>query len=184
MKNLDRRKFILTTFAAIAGLILIGQNLLAQTDKNAQVPTLKGKKVLFVWGGWSGHEPKQSVDIYVPWMKSEGAEVVVSDKLDSYLDESLMGSLDLVIQMWTMGKITKEQSDGLLKAIKRGVGLAGWHGGLGDSFRENVDYQFMVGPSRYLDPDYGSCQQSPAGSRPSKNRGFAAKEPGVKTSLS
>ncbi len=145
MKNLNRRKFFLSAFAAIAGLILIAQNLTAQPDKKAQVPTLKGKKVLFVWGGWSGHEPKQSVDIFVPWMKSEGAEVIVSDNLDSYLDESLMGSLDLVIQMWTMGKITKEQSDGLLKAIKRGVGLAGWHGGLGDSFRENVDYQFMVG---------------------------------------
>jgi len=145
MKNLDRRKFILSTFAAIAGLILIGQNLLAQVDKNAQVPTLKGKKVLFVWGGWSGHEPKQSVDIFVPWMKSEGAEVIVSDNLDSYLDESLMGSLDLVIQIWTMGKITNEQSAGLLKAVKRGVGWGGWHGGTGDSFRENVEYQFMVG---------------------------------------
>jgi len=33
----------------------------------------------------------------------------------------------------------------LLEAVRRGVGIAGWHGGMGDSFRNNVDYQFMVG---------------------------------------
>jgi type 1 glutamine amidotransferase len=108
-------------------------------------PVLKGKKVLFVWGGWDGHEPKQSVDIFVSWMRSEGAEVTVSETLDSYLDVKLMESLDLIVQIWTMGKITNDQEAGLLKAVSGGVGLAGWHGGLGDSFRENVNYQFMVG---------------------------------------
>ncbi len=29
--------------------------------------------------------------------------------------------------------------------MKAGVGLAGWHGGLADSFRSNVEYEFMVG---------------------------------------
>ena len=109
------------------------------------VPSLKGKKVLYVYGGWAGHEPKQSVDVFVPWLKSEGAEVVVSNTLDSYLDSKLMDSVDLIIQIWTMGKITNAQEAGLLKAVKNGAGLAGWHGGTGDSFRENVEYQFMVG---------------------------------------
>lgn len=145
MSNYSRRKFVQTTLAAGAGSIFIPKNLVAQADKNAPEPSLKGKKALYVWGGWKGHEPQQSVDIFVPWMKSEGAEVIVSDSLDSYLDESLMESLDLVVQMWTMGKISKEQEAGLLKAIKGGAGLAGWHGGLGDSFRDNVEYQFMVG---------------------------------------
>ncbi|HEN20499.1 MAG TPA: ThuA domain-containing protein [Desulfobacteraceae bacterium] len=106
---------------------------------------LKEKKVLYVWGGWDGHEPEQSVNIFVPWMESEGAKVTVSDTLDIYLNESFMQSLDLVIQIWTMGEISNEQEKGLLNAIKSGVGLAGWHGGLGDSFRQNVEYQFMVG---------------------------------------
>ncbi|HAR38538.1 MAG TPA: hypothetical protein DCS09_08230, partial [Porphyromonadaceae bacterium] len=44
-----------------------------------------------------------------------------------------------------MGTITKEQEKGLLTAVKRGVGLAGWHGGIGDAFRNNVEFQFMVG---------------------------------------
>lgn len=144
MKSLSRRNFVRASLVAGAGAALMPNTLLA-AGNGALEPSLKGKKVLFVWGGWKGHEPKQSVEVFVPWMRSEGAEVVVSDTLDSYLDEKLMGSLDLVVQIWTMGQITNEQEKGLLKAIRSGVGLAGWHGGIGDSFRNNVEYQFMVG---------------------------------------
>lgn len=108
-------------------------------------PSLDGKKVLFVWGGWPGHEPEKCRDIFVPWMRSEGAEVIVSDSLGVYTDQQLMGSLDLIVQIWTMGNIEKEQEKGLLQAVKSGVGIAGWHGGLGDAFRNNTEYQFMVG---------------------------------------
>jgi len=104
-----------------------------------------GKSVLFVWGGWPGHEPKQCVDIFAPLLEDEGYQVEVSDTLDSYLDESRMRSLSLVVPVWTMGAITREQESGLLEAVKSGVGIAGWHGGMGDSFRNNVNYQFMVG---------------------------------------
>ena len=107
--------------------------------------TLKGKKVLMVWGGWDGHEPKQCVDIFQPWLEEMGAEVTVSNTLDSYLDTILMNEVDLIIQVYTMGTITGPQHGALLNAEKRGVGLAGWHGGLGDSFRQNTEYQFMVG---------------------------------------
>jgi uncharacterized protein len=145
MSALSRRKFVQTTMAVGAGSLLLPGNLVAGMKKNESAPSLKDKKILYVWGGWSGHEPKESVDIFVPWLRAEGAEVVVSDTLDSYLDNQLMESLDLIIQIWTMGKITKEQEAGLLKAVKNGAGLAGWHGGTGDSFRENTEYQFMVG---------------------------------------
>lgn len=106
---------------------------------------LKGKKVLFVWGGWEGHEPKPCHDFFVPWLESEGAEVISRDNLDCYTDESLMKQVDLIIQVWTMGQITNEQEKGLLTAVRNGAGIAGWHGGLGDSFRNNTEYQFMVG---------------------------------------
>ena len=106
---------------------------------------LEGKKVLFVWGGWMGHEPDKCRDIFVPWMESEGAEVTVSETLDSYLEYDLGNDFDLIVQSWTMGTITNEQERALLEAVRSGVGLAGWHGGLGDSFRNNTEYQFMVG---------------------------------------
>jgi type 1 glutamine amidotransferase len=44
-----------------------------------------------------------------------------------------------------MGEISEKQEKGLLKAVQSGVGLAGWHGGLCDSFRQNTKYQFMTG---------------------------------------
>ncbi|WP_340111757.1 ThuA domain-containing protein [Maribellus mangrovi] len=143
MLQKSRRNFIRTTALAGTGMLLAPDGIAAVSLQNQN--SLKGKKVLYVYGGWDGHEPKQSLDVFVPWLKAEGAEVTVSDTLDSYLDEDLMNSLDLVIQIWTMGQITNEQEKGLLKAIKNGVGLAGWHGGIGDSFRNNVEFQFMVG---------------------------------------
>jgi len=110
-----------------------------------ELPSLKGKKILFVYGGWEGHEPKQCVDLLLPWLISEGATVDTSSTLKPYEDAKYMANIDLVIQIYTMSKISNEQEKGLLTAIKNGAGIAGWHGGLGDAFRENTDYQFMVG---------------------------------------
>jgi type 1 glutamine amidotransferase len=92
-----------------------------------------------------GHEPDKCRDIFVPWMESEGAIVTVSDNLDAYTKFDLKKDFDLIIQSWTMGTITGQQERALLAAVKGGVGLAGWHGGTGDSFRNNTEYQFMVG---------------------------------------
>jgi len=103
------------------------------------------KSALMVWGGWEGHEPKQCVEVFAPILESEGFKVEISNTLDSYLDEAKMKSLSLIVPVWTMGSITGEQSSGLLGAVKSGVGIAGWHGGMGDSFRNNTGYQFMVG---------------------------------------
>ncbi len=103
------------------------------------------KKALCVWGGWDGHEPKLCVDFFAGFLREKGFEVEVSDNLDPYLDAQKMAALSLVVQCWTMGTITDAQQNGLLAAVKGGVGLAGWHGGLCDSFRNNVDYQFMTG---------------------------------------
>jgi type 1 glutamine amidotransferase len=115
-------------------------------DQPSELPSLKGRKVLFTYGGWPGHEPEKFRDYMVAWLKSEEAEVLVFDKLDPYADKALMDTIDLVIQLFTMSQITTEQEKGLLEAIKNnGTGMAGWHGGMGDSFRNNTEYQFMVG---------------------------------------
>jgi type 1 glutamine amidotransferase len=103
------------------------------------------KKALMVWGGWEGHEPDQCVAIYKPYLYENGYDVEVSDTLDIYLENDKMQGLDLVVPVWTMGTITSEQEKGLLTAIESGVGIAGWHGGMADSYRNNTEYQFMVG---------------------------------------
>jgi type 1 glutamine amidotransferase len=103
------------------------------------------RKALFVWGGWDGHQPKQCVDIFAPWLEAQGFDVEISNSLDSYLDVDKLKSMDLIVQVFTMASITAAQERGLLEAVKSGVPLAGWHGGLADSFRSNTEYQFMVG---------------------------------------
>jgi type 1 glutamine amidotransferase len=102
-------------------------------------------KALVVWGGWEGHEPKKCADIFAPWLSEQGMQVTVSSSLESFQDASLMDSLQLIVPVWTMGTISPEQEKSLLAAVHRGVGIAGWHGGMGDSFRTSTEYQYMVG---------------------------------------
>ncbi|MFA6108757.1 MAG: ThuA domain-containing protein [Candidatus Latescibacterota bacterium] len=111
------------------------------------------RKALIVWGGWDGHEPRQCAELFVPILQADGFEVVVSNTLDSYKDAGLMQELSLVVPVWTMGTIEREQEKGLLDAVAAGVGIAGWHGGMGDSFRNNTEYQFMVGGQWVAHPD-------------------------------
>jgi len=103
------------------------------------------KKALIVWGGWAGHTPKECADLFEAKLRERGYEVEVSNTLDSYTDAVKMSALSLVVPMWTMGQITREQEKGLLDAISAGVGIAGWHGGMCDSFRNNTNYQWMTG---------------------------------------
>ncbi len=141
-------RFILTAkcFFILMAIMLINLPTMALTSSiPQQKSSLAGKNILFVWGGWAGHEPEQCSNVFIPWLESEGAKIIMSQTLDSYLDKDLMNSVDLIIQIWTMGTITNEQEKGLLEAVRNGTGLAGWHGGLGDSFRNNTEYQFMVG---------------------------------------
>lgn len=141
---ISRRSFISKGAALAAGAMIIPE-VMGRNIPEPPASVLKGKKVLYVWGGWMGHEPDKCRDIFVPWMKSEGAEVVVSDTLDSYTQLDLKNDFDLIVQAWTMGTIKNDQEKALLAAVKAGTGIAGWHGGIGDSFRNNTEYQFMVG---------------------------------------
>ncbi len=111
------------------------------------------KKVLMVWGGWDGHEPKQTTEIFADVLDGEGFEVVLSDTMDSYKDADLMQSLSLIVPCWTMGTIDGEQNQGLMQAVEQGVGLAGWHGGMCDAFRNECGYQMMTGGQFVGHPD-------------------------------
>ena len=103
------------------------------------------KKALVVRGGWNGHEPFETTDLFIPFLREKGFDVTVAENMDPYTDAEFMRSLALVVPCWTMGEIGKEQWAGLQAAIKGGVSIAGWHGGMGDAFRNNCGYQFMCG---------------------------------------
>ena len=103
------------------------------------------KTALINWGGWNGHEPEACAELFAELLRKKDFEVKVVSDLEVYADEAYMQSLELIVPSWTMSDISDEQEAGLLKAVKSGVGLAGWHGGVADSFRSRVEYQFMVG---------------------------------------
>ncbi len=102
-------------------------------------------KALIVQGGWQGHEPVPVSGRFKAMLEKNGFEVELSDTLDAFLDEEKLLGLDLIVPIWTMGKITKEQRAPVSKAVAAGVGLAGCHGGMCDSFREDTEWQFMTG---------------------------------------
>jgi len=103
------------------------------------------RKALIVWGGWDGHEPKQVGEIVDEALRSKGFETEVSNTLDAFLDVEKLKTLNLIVPIWTMGKISNEQVNGVVEAVKSGVGLGGCHGGMCDSFREATEWQFMTG---------------------------------------
>jgi type 1 glutamine amidotransferase len=102
------------------------------------------KQALIVQGGWEGHYPAEIAGIFAAQLRENGFEVTISDTLDAFKTNDL-GKLDLIVPMWTMGTIEQEQLSPLLEAVRGGVGIAGVHGGMGDSFRNETEYQFMVG---------------------------------------
>jgi type 1 glutamine amidotransferase len=100
------------------------------------------RRALVVRGGWEGHFPVEATELFIPFLRENDFEVTVSDTTESYLD---LDGTDLVLQCISMGEITGEQVKGLEAAVRNGTGLAGWHGGIVDSFRANTDYSFMTG---------------------------------------
>lgn len=103
------------------------------------------KRALIVQGGWEGHEPKQVSEILAKALRANGFQVEVADTLDVLKDEGKLKALDLIVPIWTMGSIKPDQLNPLLEAVRSGVGIAGVHGGMGDAFRQETEFQYMVG---------------------------------------
>lgn len=103
------------------------------------------RKVLIVQGGWKGHEPEKVSQVFKKTLEECSFEVEISDSLDAFQDADKLAGLHLIVPVWTMGKITKEQCNPVIEAVASGVGIAGCHGGMCDAFRESVEWQFMTG---------------------------------------
>ncbi|CDJ99481.1 conserved hypothetical protein [Microbacterium sp. C448] len=118
---------------------------------------MSARRALVVRGGWAGHSPVEATDLFLPFLESHGFVVRVEESNEVYADEAVMEEVDLVVQSVTMSEISREASRGLRKAVERGTGLAGWHGGIADSYRNDADYlqliggQFATHPSKHPD---------------------------------
>jgi hypothetical protein len=102
------------------------------------------QQALIVWGGWEGHQPRECAEIVARLLSKEGFSVEVADSTSAFADPKL-GRFDLIVPIVTMSTITPEECRNLSNTVVRGTGLAGFHGGMADSFRNEPDYQFMVG---------------------------------------
>ena len=102
-------------------------------------------RALITWGGWDGHQPEVVAQLFAGMLKGEGMEVEVTDSLSCFDDAAKLTTYDLIVPVWTMSEIGKDQALNACAAVAGGVGIAGCHGGMCDSFRTNVDWQFMTG---------------------------------------
>jgi uncharacterized protein len=102
------------------------------------------REALIVWGGWAGHEPEQGAAIIARMLEEDGFKVHVETSTRAFADPEL-SRMSLIVPIYTMSKIEKDEVANLSQAVRDGVGLAGYHGGMGDAFREAVEYQFMCG---------------------------------------
>jgi type 1 glutamine amidotransferase len=102
------------------------------------------REALIVWGGWPGHEPEQGAHIVKDMLEREGFAVRLETTTAAFADPAI-AQLSLIVPIYTMAKIGKEEAKALAAAVEGGVGLGGYHGGMGDAFRESTDYQFVAG---------------------------------------
>ncbi|NJK91714.1 MAG: hypothetical protein HC904_07750 [Blastochloris sp.] len=103
------------------------------------------KKILFLQGGWPGHQPEKFVQIIATALEPHGFKAEAALALECLEDAERLQSMDVIFPCWTMGELNKVQGTHLQEAVRSGVALAGIHGGMGDAFRGNIDYEWMVG---------------------------------------
>lgn len=103
------------------------------------------KTALVVRVGWDGHSHIAATDLYIPFLEMNGFTVRTEDSTKVYAGADYLETVDLTVQCVSMSTIEREDFAGLAKAIERGTGLAGWHGGIADSFRNNSDYLHLIG---------------------------------------
>lgn len=106
---------------------------------------------LIVHGGWDGHHPREFAERCAAMLAEAGLEPELSDSLDALAGD--LRRLRLIVPIWTMGALAPEPLASLHDAVVSGVGLAGFHGGMGDAFRDAAEFQFMVGGQFVAHPD-------------------------------
>ncbi len=111
------------------------------------------RKALIVSGGWIGHVPDEFAAVFTAELGSLEFEVTNSQDLSTYDDAEALLAYDLIVPNWTMGEMSPQRTANLSRAVKKGVGVAGVHGGMGDSMRGNLIFEWMVG-GHFLDHPY------------------------------
>lgn len=111
------------------------------------------RKVLIFQGGWDGHQPVECAELFAGKLGERGFVVEAADRLAVLDDAERLKTFDLIVPLWTMGTISPQQEQNLVETVIGGVGVAGFHGGMGDAFRGAINYQWMTGGQFLCHPD-------------------------------
>ena len=107
--------------------------------------TSTSRRALVVRGGWDGHAPVAASELLIPFLEASGFAVRIEESPAIYEDAAELAATDLIVQSVTMSEISKPALAGLIAAVTAGTGMAGWHGGIADSFRNSSDYLHFIG---------------------------------------
>lgn len=106
---------------------------------------MDSRRALIVRGGWPGHKPVETTDLFIPFLEDNGFRVRVEESSEIYMDATALAETDLIVQAVSMSEISERAIQGLRDTVLAGTGLAGWHGGIVDSYRSASDYLQLVG---------------------------------------
>lgn len=113
------------------------------------------KKALIFYGGWEGHDPVAVSAHLARLLARNGFSVDRVEGLDCLADGEQLCSYDLIVPCYTMGKLPREYEKNVSRAVSRGTGIAGCHGGMCDAFRNSTDWQFITGGQWVSHPGNG-----------------------------
>ena len=103
------------------------------------------KKALIFYGGWDGHEPKLVSARFQRLLEKHGYTVDREEGVECLSDREALLQYDLLVPCVTMSTLPREYEKNVSYAVSRGVGMAGCHGGMCDSFRQSTEWQFITG---------------------------------------
>jgi type 1 glutamine amidotransferase len=119
-------------------------------------PAVSARRALIVRGGGEGHRPVEATEMFRSFLDDHGFDVRVEESHAIYADREEMARIDLVVQCVTGCEISDEALRGLREAVERGTGLAGWHRGIADSYRNSSDYLQLIGGQLATQPAAGA----------------------------
>lgn len=100
---------------------------------------------LIVRSGWEGHQPFETTESFIPYLTEKGYDVRVENSTTIYTDADYLARVSVIVQCNSMNTIANEELKGLIGAVRAGAGLAGWHGGIADSYRNSSEYLQLIG---------------------------------------
>jgi len=101
-------------------------------------------RALVLAGGWRGHQPHRAARILAAALVDHDCDVSIQSTLAPLDDGPLLATYNLVVPVWTNGRLGRERTENLRLAVSSGTGLAGFHGAA-DGFRLATEYQFLLG---------------------------------------